>query len=236
MVSEIARELVVRAYGLLSHWNLGLAAAFLIGFGLLPGLIWFRAVPGNRAKSFFAKIFWLLGALTLGGYGYVLDKREDGGYELNVVVKKKDQTYVVRDGDIHPLEDDPTNWSRLGMRRFGVTYEKTKKALSDVTPSTEIQNDAAEADGGEVLILDNERGGHPEVVPSADKQGHLISLSRVASLMKGGGGAELALIAGEQALKEHGGDTAGMSNLALILATVIALFGGAAIAYGMMAF
>jgi hypothetical protein len=51
--------------------------------------------------------------------------------------------------------------------------------------------------------------------------------------MRGAGDGDLAFIAGEQALKNHGGDNAGMSNIALILATLMATITGAAMAWVM---
>lgn len=229
MVPDPVREMVVAVYHLMTPGNILLGVAFLVGVGLIPMLIFFRLLPG-AAKRIVARIMWTVGALSLGGYGYAVDMREDGRYETNPVIEEDGEYYVLRGGEKCLLEGDEDAWSRLGWRRFCITYEKDDGVFESLQPQG-LPEEAA-ADGG-MILTGVERGGYPEVVvPPED--GYAVSMSRVDTQMEGAGGPEPAFVAGEQALKNHGGDNAGMGNVALVVSTLFATIMGAAMAYVMV--
>lgn len=229
---SIHQDIVVWLYQMLSHWTLGLLIAFGIGIGAVPLAIYFRLLPGKAMKTIVTRIMWTVGALSLGGDAYVLDHRKSGQYEAQPVVKKDGTYYVVRDGDPVELDTDadPNAWSRLGWHRFGITYEKDEESLAALAPEIEVEE--AAADGG-IVMTGVERGGYPEVIEPVEN-GYAVSMSRVDTQLEGAGGPEQAFVAGEQALKNHGGDDAGMGNIALVIATLFSTIFGAIMAYVMM--
>jgi hypothetical protein len=230
LLDSAFRGLVVWLYRSLTLTTVLYTLAFVVGAGFVPLLIFFRLLPG-ALKRIVARIMWTIGALSLGGDAYVLDQRADGRYEARPVVEKDGTYYVVRDGEREELDGNSDAWSRLGWRKFAVTYEKSDEVFAPIEP--EALPEGAHADGG-VVVTGIERAGYPEVVvPPKEGDGYVVSMSRVDSLLEGAGGPETAFVAGWQALKNEGGDTAGMGNVALVFSVLVALFGGAAMAYMM---
>lgn len=209
-----------------------LLGALAAGLLLIPGLAWLV----NSATI--ARILWTIASLTQGGM--ILRHEDSGEYQTYAPHRDDDDGVYIETSDGRRVEiATPTgHWFRLGKKRFGVTYQKTREMYGDLVADLDTASDGEEmasdreayADGGHAPAarLDIVRGGYRAFTPftgylfgdnggdgagkTQGEDGWVLRADTAAARKRGAGGRRQAGKAKEQTLKEHGGNNADLAG------------------------
>lgn len=212
-------------------------AGFAIGLLGIPVYIYLFSYSIPLSGVVLGKMLWITGALTLGPY--VLDLRDSGEYEVHPVERRADDAIVFeRDGETVEIEGGLDRWARLGLRPFGIIYEKTEEQYGDLVAEIDGQtHELVRADGGDKYVLDSERGGYrewtPEEYAAGTVDGIVINAWQLVNRLRGANGTAGANRAEKEGEKEYGGDDS-TSDLVYGAMVLTSLFGGAIIGWLVM--
>ncbi len=179
---------------------IGAFAAGLFGIPLLVMLLG-PSLPSLKLAGPLGRLHWILAAIGMDRTVAVVE--ENGAVEL--CPAEEDRVWY--DGEWHPLGDGH-NWTRLGLRPFGVTYVKDDAVYGDLL--AEDTTDTAVADGGDIGIIDREGGGYRFFTNHPDGSGddeYLIDMPAVTSRLHGVGDNSLLQRGKDIGLQKHGGDS-----------------------------
>lgn len=183
--------------------------ALLFGFFAIPAVAGLLAPSLPRGvRTVLGRIIWTMAAVINGPY--LLRWPDDDGWP-DLYPADPDQNAVLVDGDWRDF-DASGNWSVLGMESFGITYDKSDDAFGDVLA------DDHRPDGG----LDSQRGGKP-VVGNASGDGYTIDILKVVNRWQAAASTRLNSKGKDEAMQEHGGDTAEMTNKQIVIGTLLSM-------------
>lgn len=194
--------------------------AFLIGVFGIPVYAYTAMGSVPLISPMFGKLTFTLGAMANGAN--VLNQRENGSYE------------ILR-ADVDEWEPF-ANWTRLGMSRFGVSYERTEAAFGKVAADLDVEYLATESPerddlAGQRHEVNINRGGLPTFVRTdIDPEAILVKAGEKISEMRNSAGIAISEKAQRAALKDHGGDSNEFSHtkmgaISLVFFVLSAAFG-----------
>lgn len=193
------------------------AVAFVVGVVFVPALasLLSPSLP-KGVRTALGRIIWTMASIIHGPYVLWWPAR-DGWPEL--LPADPDADKVLVDGEAREINPDG-NWSVLGMQPFGISYEKKPEAFGEL-----LAEQSATPDGGEVE-LDDMRGGMP-IIGHAHGDGYIVDILTKVDRWHMAASTRLNTKGKDEAMQEHGGNTAEMTNKQLIIGVLASmLFGG----------
>lgn len=224
----------------LSTSTLWFIALNLIAFGVgLVGIPIFLTLFGDSLPNGpIVRILWTIGSII--NDGTVLVWRDDDTYELCPVRESEyaDRAGEVRiDGEWQPISAEGAGWSRLGLKDFGVIYEKSERRFEPVAASATEEDIQQMVDLGDetIAILRTVRSRWQlfsryasDLVDDATRtaDGFVVSVGRMQTRLEGAGGPAIATQMEEHAMKKYGPGS-NIGNTMLIVGGIAAIFLGA---------
>lgn len=194
-------------------WTVQLVAV-VVGFAMMPVMAALLAPSLPRGvRTALGRIIWTMAALINGPY--VLRWPDKDGWP-DLYPADPDQDAVLVDGEWREFDPDG-NWSVLGMEPFGITFDKSDEAFGDVIA------EPSRGDGGQPVI--EYRGGQP-VASHVPDDGFIVDILTVVERAQQAAGTRLNSKGNDEAMREHGGDTAEMSNKQIVIGTLGSMFLG----------
>jgi hypothetical protein len=171
---------------------------FVAGLVILPAfwLLLGRDILPRGMRGAATRILWTIASIIHGPY--VMYYRDDATVDMVPADPEANEIYV--DGEWRGVEDD-ANWSRLGKTTFGVTWQKSDKALQDINRG----DDELTADGGEYTLYGQDGGHYIGSQLVGDIAGRVINYKTLAERLRGAAGASIADAAKREGLIDHGG-------------------------------
>lgn len=196
--------------------------AFFIGLLFIPLFAYTIGPSTGPIAEAIANLLWIVSNLSLRRP--VLYQTETDEYKL-----------IRGDPDTGPQ----SHWSRWAMAPFGVSFEPTREAFSDVVVPTSITNQIKNfvyAEDETTTDIDIERGGHKSYVSEDDKKiaendGVLVLIGEALSEVRHAAGQAIGLRAYSSGLEQYGGDTSGASNRTRLLGSIVFVVLGLGMGY-----
>lgn len=189
--------------------------AFVVGFGLVPtgaGLL-SPSLP-KSIRTALGRVIWTMAAVIHGPYVLWWPPR-DGWPELYPADPEQDAALV--DGEWREFDADG-NWSVLGMQPFGISYQKSPDAFGEL-----LDEEPPRVDGDTEIV--DARGGMP-VVSRTFGDGYVVDILTAVDRWQSAASTRLNSKGKDEAMQEHGGDTAEMTNKQLIIGVLMSMLLG----------
>lgn len=210
----------------------GVLTAIVFGVCTIIGIVAIPAVVTILGKSFprplraiMGRILFTVGALINGRS--VLDMRDSGHYEIHPLAKRGDSWAFKREGEWESIDDEASNWFRLGKTPFGMVWEHSDRAVREYS----VDN-AGATDGGFRQITRGD--GHVGIEETGPVEGFRIRIGTLTERLRDAAGIDIYQRGIDRALEEFDGNKP-MSQKMLIAAIAFALVAGFASGYILIA-
>lgn len=184
--------------------------AFLLGLGLMPLMSWLSGRGGS--SGFIGSI--VLWTAWAGAERVLLTLQADGTWREDLVSDD--------------AADAAESWLHVAGTKLGISFEVDEDTVPVQTTHVNVDSMADEQVGNveDTASWDVERGAQQSFVDLREDGDFHVPVPTLLQRLQGVGGIEETITTVAQALKEHGGDTTGLTRKYMILANVTLLICG----------